>query len=60
MAKSSLNGEKYSECTVTVRSLDVTVEGVLMDDQSTPMRFSWEMANGQQYVACRYHAGLLC
>lgn len=46
VAKSSLNGEKYSECTVTVRSLDVTVEGVLMDDQSTPMRFSWEMANG--------------
>lgn len=46
VAKSSLNGEKYSECTVVVRSLDVTLEGVLMDDQGATMRFSWDMSGG--------------
>ena len=53
VAKSSLNGEKYGECTVVVRSLDVTLEGVLMDDQGATMRFSWDMSGGNS----TWHAG---
>ncbi len=53
VAKSSLNGEKYGECTVVVRSLDVTLEGVLMDDEGATMRFSWDMSGGNS----TWHAG---
>ena len=46
IARSGLNGEKTSACTVVVRSLDVTLEGVLIDDQGASMEFSWDMSGG--------------
>ena len=37
------NPEIYADCTVKVESLDVTVDGVLMDDTGAPTMYTWNL-----------------
>ena len=43
-AASKLDETVYAECVVTVKELEVTVNGVLMDESATPRFYSWDMA----------------
>ncbi len=43
-AASKLDETVYGECTVTVKALEVTVGGILMDENGTSMFYSWDMA----------------
>ena len=46
-ATSVADNTVYGECKVTVKLLDVTVSGVLMDEIGTPMFYSWNMADDE-------------
>ena len=43
-AASRLDETVYGECTVTVKELEVTVNGLLMDENGTTMFYSWDMS----------------
>ena len=49
-AASKLDETVYCECTVTVKELEVTVNGVLMDESGTTRFYNWDMSveNGLQ------------
>ncbi len=46
-ATSVSNPSVYADCTVTVEALDVTVDGVLMDDTGKPTMYTWDLAGGE-------------
>ena len=48
-AASTLDPSVYSECSVEVKVLDVTVNGLLQDAEGVPQSFSWNMADGSSW-----------
>lgn len=49
-AASAANPEIYDECTVTVNTLNVTVNGILRDEVGTPKFFTWDRSTNEGYV----------
>ena len=53
-AASASNPDVYAQCTVTVSTLDITVEGILVHDngsEDVTNFFTWDAASGEDWVA---------
>lgn len=48
-AESALDPTVYAECVVTVQILDVTVNGLLQDEEGIPQSFRWNLADGSDW-----------
>lgn len=50
-AASALNPSVTASCDVTVETARVTLEGVLMDSESNPMFFTWNLETDDTWTA---------